>query len=47
MKKRMIDRLAWGTDASFYRLLPEEVLMPATESEIAEILARAKRSRRR
>ena len=28
--KKYIERLAWGTDAGFYRMLPEEVLHPAT-----------------
>ncbi len=34
-------RLAWGTDAGFYRLIPEEVLHPATENDILCIIARA------
>ena len=43
MKTREIDRLAWGTDAGFYRLLPEEVLMPANVEEVVDIVGRAKR----
>jgi D-lactate dehydrogenase len=39
--KRYIDRLAWGTDASFYRLMPQEVLMPADEKEVIEVFQRA------
>ena len=43
MEKR-IERLAWGTDAGFYRILPEEVLMPADEKGVQDILARARRT---
>ena len=39
--KKYIDRLAWGTDAGFYRLIPQEVLHPATEADVQAILARA------
>ena len=39
--KKYIERLAWGTDAGFYRLIPEEVLHPANETEIQALLARA------
>ena len=46
MKTSEIDRLAWGTDAGFYRLLPEEVLMPANEDDVRSILARARREGR-
>jgi D-lactate dehydrogenase len=42
--KKYIERLAWGTDAGFYRMIPEEVLMPCDESEVAEIIARARKS---
>lgn len=31
-------RLAWGTDASFYRLIPQVVIRSTTESEVAELL---------
>ena len=39
--KKYIERLAWGTDAGFYRLIPEEVLHPSTEAEVQAIIARA------
>ena len=39
--KKYIERLAWGTDAGFYRMIPEEVLHPSTEAEVQAILARA------
>ena len=35
-------RLAWGTDAGFYRLIPQEVLHPASETDIQAILRRAR-----
>ena len=38
-----IQRLAWGTDAGFYRLIPQEVLHPADESQVQQIVARARR----
>ena len=41
-----LERLAWGTDAGFYRILPEEVLMPADEAAVQAILARARRKHR-
>ncbi|MBR4171138.1 MAG: FAD-binding oxidoreductase [Kiritimatiellae bacterium] len=41
--KRDIDRLAWGTDAGFYRLLPKEVLMPSDERDVVAILSRARK----
>lgn len=43
MTSHYIDRLAWGTDAGFYRLIPEEVLMPSDEEEVIGILSRAVR----
>ena len=46
MKTREIDRLAWGTDAGFYRLLPKEVLMPTDEADVRSILARARAERK-
>ena len=39
--KKYIERLAWGTDAGFYRLIPQEVLHPATEQDVLKIIARA------
>ncbi|MGN0852360.1 MAG: FAD-binding and (Fe-S)-binding domain-containing protein [Kiritimatiellia bacterium] len=44
--KKAIERLAWGTDAGFYRILPEEVLMPADEGQVVEIVARARREKK-
>ena len=41
--KKYIERLAWGTDAGFYRLIPQEVLHPANEADVQAILARAHR----
>ena len=44
-KKRIITsyakRLAYGVDASFYRLIPQLVLMLDTEEEVAQVLKRA------
>ena len=34
-------RLAWGTDAGFYRMVPEIVLFPKTEKEMSAILRAA------
>ena len=42
MKTHDLERLAWGTDAGFYRLLPQEVLMPSGEPDVCRILARAR-----
>ncbi len=39
--KEYIQRLAWGTDAGFYRLIPQEVLHPANEADVQTIIARA------
>ncbi len=39
--KEYIQRLAWGTDAGFYRLIPQEVLHPANETDVQAIIARA------
>ncbi|MBR5854857.1 MAG: FAD-binding oxidoreductase [Paludibacteraceae bacterium] len=39
--KKYIERLAWGTDAGFYRLIPQEVLHPATEADVQSIIKRA------
>ena len=41
--QKFIERLAWGTDAGFYRLVPEEVLMPADVAGVVDIVRRAKR----
>ena len=39
--KKYIERLAWGTDAGFYRLIPQAVLHPANEQDVQAILTRA------
>lgn len=39
--KKYIERLAWGTDAGFYRMVPKEVLHPANEADVQVIMARA------
>ena len=44
--KKYIERLAWGTDAGFYRLIPQEVLHPATEQDIIKIIARARNEKK-
>ncbi len=36
-------RLAWGTDASFYRLVPQIVVRSKTEEEVSRLLATARR----
>ncbi|MBR4653161.1 MAG: FAD-binding oxidoreductase [Kiritimatiellae bacterium] len=41
--KSYLERLAWGTDAGFYRFVPEEVLMPADEADVQAVVARARR----
>lgn len=41
-----INRLAWGTDAGFYRLIPQEVLHPANEQQVTEIIRRANREQK-
>ncbi len=38
IKTDYLHRLAWGTDASFYRKIPRLVLFPDTEEEVSEIL---------
>lgn len=39
--KDFLQRLTWGTDAGFYRLIPEEVFHPADEQEVQKLLAMA------
>ena len=34
-------RLAWGTDAGFYRLIPQVVVLSSTEEEVSKLLALA------
>lgn len=41
-KTSEIEKLAWGTDAGFYRLLPKHVVHPESEQEIVELLAYAR-----
>lgn len=41
MSRDYIERLAWGTDAGFYRYVPEEVLHPASEDQVQQIVRRA------
>ena len=41
-----LERLAWGTDAGFYRFVPEEVLMPADEAAVVAIFACARKTGR-
>lgn len=36
-------RLAWGTDASFYRLIPQVVVRPHSEEQVSELLRLADR----
>ena len=43
MTSDILKWLAWGTDASFYRLIPDEVQMPADENDIIRLLQRARR----
>ena len=43
MSSRFIDRLACGTDAGFYRLIPQEVLMPSCESDVIGLIGHANR----
>ena len=31
-------RLAWGTDAGFYRLIPQIIIRSENENEVAELL---------
>ena len=35
-------RLAWGTDASFYRLVPRVVVVVENEADVAHVLAVAR-----
>ena len=44
--KRYIDRLAWGTDAGFYRMVPEEVIAPDDVREVVDVVHRARREGR-
>jgi len=37
IKTRLIDRLAAAADASFYQLIPQAVVLPATEEEVRQL----------
>ncbi len=39
IKTDYLHRFAWGTDASFYRKIPQIVLFPQTEEQVSKILA--------
>ena len=38
IKTDYLHRFAWGTDASFYRKIPQIVLFPKAEAQVAQIL---------
>ena len=38
-------RLAWGTDASFYRLVPQIVVRSKTEEEVSRLLSAARQAK--
>ena len=39
-------RLAWGSDAGFYRLIPQIIIRSDSEKEISQLLALAKATHR-
>jgi len=39
--KDITRRLAWGTDAGFYRQIPQAVIMPTCEAEVSSLLKQA------
>ena len=41
MNYKLINSLAWGTDAGFYRLLPKTVVHPDTETDIINLIQQA------
>ena len=41
MKYELINSLAWGTDAGFYRLLPKSVIHPDSEADIINLIKKA------
>ena len=41
MNHELINSLAWGTDAGFYRLLPKTVVHPDSESDIISLIQQA------
>ena len=46
MNYELINSLAWGTDAGFYRLLPKTVVHPDTETDIINLIQQANNEHR-
>ena len=46
MNYELINSLAWGTDAGFYRLLPQTVVHPDSESDIINLIQQANNEHR-
>ena len=46
MNCKLINSLAWGTDAGFYRLLPETVVHPDSETDIIRLIQQANNEHR-
>ena len=46
MNCKLINSLAWGTDAGFYRLLPETVVYPDSETDIIRLIQQANNEHR-
>ena len=46
MNYELINSLAWGTDAGFYRLLPQTVVHPDTETDIINLIQQANNEHR-
>ena len=46
MNYELINSLAWGTDAGFYRLLPQTVVHPDSESDIIRLIQQANNEHR-
>ena len=46
MNYELINSLAWGTDAGFYRLLPKTVVHPDTETDIFNLIQQANNEHR-
>lgn len=38
IRTRLIDRIVYSSDAGFYRLVPEAIVLPTTEEEVAKLL---------
>ena len=45
-KNNLINSLAWGTDAGFYRLLPQTVVHPDSEADIIRLIQQANNEHR-